>query len=290
MTFRRFDPLLPHTADPGEGDRVVAAAPGFGEVRGVLRHTRHDGAAALWQARDTWELCPARTDVGGDGMAALVTTARTRLRRSNPGPDSAFCVLWPSRDRAAGAALVAGGLVPASVLAVREGDGDTTAGPSVDGAAVRSARETDVGDITDLWLEELHYSALVGPTVVREGTPALLTGEVHRSLRAGDPLWVAESDGVVAGTALCRRPEPVPRRLPGLWALVGTVSVLPALRGTGIGRALLSTVHEALGSRHGARGTYVFYSPHNALSSVFWHRQGYRPLWTRWEVRPATAR
>jgi hypothetical protein len=39
----------------------------------------------------------------------------------------------------------------------------------------------------------------------------------------------------------------------------------------------------------GTRGTYLYYNPPNPISSVFWPRQGYRPLWTLWEVRPATA-
>jgi len=39
----------------------------------------------------------------------------------------------------------------------------------------------------------------------------------------------------------------------------------------------------------GATGTYLYYNPTNPLSSVFWHRQGYRPLWTTWEIHPASA-
>ena len=37
----------------------------------------------------------------------------------------------------------------------------------------------------------------------------------------------------------------------------------------------------------GVRGTYLYYNPPNPLSSVFWPRVGYAPLWTLWEVRPA---
>jgi hypothetical protein len=39
----------------------------------------------------------------------------------------------------------------------------------------------------------------------------------------------------------------------------------------------------------GVRGSYLYYNPPNPLSSVFWPRQGYRPLWTVWEARPASA-
>ena len=36
-------------------------------------------------------------------------------------------------------------------------------------------------------------------------------------------------------------------------------------------------------------GNFLHYNPPNPLSSVFWPRAGYAPLWTLWEVRPARA-
>jgi GNAT superfamily N-acetyltransferase len=74
----------------------------------------------------------------------------------------------------------------------------------------------------------------------------------------------------------------------GRWGYVNCLSVLPAERGTGIGRALAAVAHKEL-HRLGAIGTFLYYHPSNALSSVFWARQGYRPLWITWEVRPAGA-
>jgi hypothetical protein len=50
----------------------------------------------------------------------------------------------------------------------------------------------------------------------------------------------------------------------------------------------MARVHQELRTG-GATGTYLYYNPTNPLASVFWHRQGYRPLWTTWEVRPAAA-
>jgi hypothetical protein len=41
--------------------------------------------------------------------------------------------------------------------------------------------------------------------------------------------------------------------------------------------------------RAGAIGTCLYYNPPNPLSSVFWPRQGYRPLWTTWQTSPAWA-
>jgi hypothetical protein len=50
----------------------------------------------------------------------------------------------------------------------------------------------------------------------------------------------------------------------------------------------MSVAHEHL-NIDDVPGTFLFYSPTNPLSPVFWHRQGYRPLWTMWEIRPASA-
>ncbi|MFD2400077.1 GNAT family N-acetyltransferase [Prauserella oleivorans] len=161
--------------------------------------------------------------------------------------------------------------------------------PGEAGVTVRRATEADTGEAVALWLAELRYSALVGPATVRPGAADRLAAEFRRAVRAGEPVWLAEADGVPVGVAVCAWPAPIPHRIAdGLWARVGTVSVAPAARGTGIGRTLMATAHREL-VRDRARGAYLFYSPHNALSTVFWHRQGYRPLWTVWEVRPATA-
>ena len=35
--------------------------------------------------------------------------------------------------------------------------------------------------------------------------------------------------------------------------------------------------------------TLLHYSQMNPLSAPFWHRMGYRPLWTTWEARPAAS-
>jgi len=50
----------------------------------------------------------------------------------------------------------------------------------------------------------------------------------------------------------------------------------------------MALVHREL-HRAGVTGTYLYYNPPNPLSSVFWPRQGYRPLWTIWETRPGWA-
>jgi len=61
----------------------------------------------------------------------------------------------------------------------------------------------------------------------------------------------------------------------------------PQDRGGGTGAALVSQVHDVLDAR-GIDVTLLHYAQVNPLSAPFWHRMGYRPLWTIWKARPAT--
>ena len=51
------------------------------------------------------------------------------------------------------------------------------------------------------------------------------------------------------------------------------------------GRAEATGVLDAAG----VAVTLLHHSQVNPLSAPFWYRMGYRPLWTSWEARPATA-
>ncbi|PXY28561.1 GNAT family N-acetyltransferase [Prauserella flavalba] len=285
--FAALDPLLPETVDPGAGERLTAPLPDGREVEGVLYRARYEGWASLWRSRQAWELTPLDAELGGEAMSALLAALRHRLARESPSPDSACTVTWPSLATGVVPALLRHGFAPSAVLAVRERA--PVAPVRADGVEVRAATAADAEELAGLWLDELRYAVLVGPAVNRPDAAGWLLGELRRTLERGEPVWLAESQGVPVGLAMCAWPAPAPDRIAnGLWAHVGTVSVAPGARGTGVGRTLMATAHRELLAR-GAHGTYLFYSPHNALSSVFWHRQGYRPLWTTWEVRPASA-
>jgi hypothetical protein len=64
--------------------------------------------------------------------------------------------------------------------------------------------------------------------------------------------------------------------------------MLPGARGSGLGQQLMAVAHHDL-ARQRTIGRSLYYNPANPLSSVFWPRQSYRPLWTIWEIRPANA-
>jgi GNAT superfamily N-acetyltransferase len=303
-----LDPLLPPEGPAPDGQVLTAALPDGRRVAGVL--TSSDNApgslASLWSARWVWELHPL---VGSDarlGLDALLRAWRALPDRGSPAPadsdDSAAVVAWPSRDVEATRALLDHGFVPLSVLAVRvhgepeaarQRDDDPGTGENL-GIVVRRARPTDLNAALRLSLDELSYSSLVGGTIVRPDAAELKRQAIGYRLRQEDPVWLAEHDGVPVGLAECWLtdvPEGAGRRFlvpAGRWGYINTVSVSPAVRDRGVGRRLLAVTHREL-RRFGAVGTYLYYNPANPLSSVFWPRQGYRPLWTIWEVRPAAA-
>ncbi|PSL57815.1 acetyltransferase (GNAT) family protein [Saccharothrix carnea] len=291
--FASVDPLLPAVVAPPDGDVITAALPDGTRVAGVLQRQVHDlrSPARLWSATEVWELTPLLGSAGAAGMDALLRAWRKRLDLLGPADRDSACVLtWPSRDAESTRALLDHGLVPLTVIAVRQAPP-----PPVTGAAtVRRATPADLETVLALALAELRYSSMVGSTVHRPDAAALKRRTLADRLTAGGPAWLAERDGIAVALAECAVVTSEPgnwtatRLPPGRWGYVNCVSVLPGARGTGVGRQLMAHAHQEL-HRLGTVGTYLYYNPPNPLSSVFWPRQGYRPLWTMWEVRPAGA-
>ena len=71
-------------------------------------------------------------------------------------------------------------------------------------------------------------------------------------------------------------------------AYLQTMFVDQQERGTGIGAMLARHLHAQLDAA-GVAVTLLHHSQVNPLSAPFWYRMGYRPLWTNWEARPASA-
>lgn len=295
--FERIDPVLPPAAPPPEGHVLTAALSRGDRIAGVLTYSHFAAGTAttLWSARELFELHPLLGAAGEAGMDALLREWRHLLDRRQAGADSACLLTWPSRDAEVARPLLAHGLTPLTCLAVRSGRAGEEGGgaPRAD-VAVRLATAADLEVVLALELAELAYSALVGAAVVRPDAESLKRAALARHLEQGDPIWLAERDGVVVGVAHCRLLDVTPAGLtgvrlrPGRWGYVNCISVTDAARGGGVGRALMSVAHREL-HRRGATGTFLYYNPPNPLASVFWARQGYRPLWTSWELRPATA-
>ncbi|RZQ63012.1 GNAT family N-acetyltransferase [Amycolatopsis suaedae] len=277
--FAALDPMLPAPPPPPDGDVLTAATADGERLLAVHRTVRHAPGSTelLWSPAVLHQLYPYP---GGAGLDPLLRAWRAHLRDERP--DSGCLVVWPSRDVGAARDLLAHGLLPLSVLAVRSpapGQGST-------GVTVRRVGPGDRDTVAELATATFDYTGQVGAPR-HPDTPTL----VRCSLDGGGPRWLAERDGRAVGLADCAWTD-VPEGsdlLPvGRWFYVNTVGTTPDSRGTGVGRALMAAAHDHAAAG-GATGCHLYYNPANPLAPAFWHRQGYRPLWTLWEVRPASA-
>jgi GNAT superfamily N-acetyltransferase len=289
--FAAVDPLLPEPTGPPDGEALAAATARGDRVAAVVQVQTHAPGAMdlLWSAARVWQLFPFIGGTGTDGMDALLRAWRRRMDAESPGRDSACTVTWPSRDAKAIRAFLDHGMVPISVLALRTEPPPKAPGS---GPTVRRATERDFEELLALTAHTFAYTGLVAHA--RPGAEQLLAPQLRRNLAAGAPIWLAEVDGVAVAMADCGWVSASPGTWagellpPGNWGYVNNVATEPSSRGRGVGRTLMAVAHRAF-HRMGATGTYLYYNPTNPLASVFWPRQGYRPLWTYWEVRPASA-
>jgi GNAT superfamily N-acetyltransferase len=290
--FAAVDALLPPAAPPADGRRLDAATADGTRVAGVLqRHKLGPGdVPMLWSAADVWQLFPYFGDTGTEGADLLLRRLKDTVEEERTGEDSSCVVVWPSRDAEAIRAFLDHGLVPMGALGVRT----APPGEADDTVTVRRAGPDDFATALDLAAATFDYTGLVAAPH-RANTAELLAPSLREALAEDEPaVWLAEADGEIVALAHCAWVDAAEgtaagELLPaGRWGYVNNVVTVPGRRGGGFGRALLARVHQEL-HRGGATRSYLYYNPTNPLSSVFWHRQGYRPLWTSWEVRPASA-
>jgi GNAT superfamily N-acetyltransferase len=103
-------------------------------------------------------------------------------------------------------------------------------------------------------------------------------------------IWLANRDGETAGLLYAEKPEAASWIAPMAGAkpvaYLELMYLRPGGRGQGVAPALVGQLHHAADAA-GVAVTLLHYEQVNPLSGPFWSRQGYRPLWTSWEARPA---
>jgi GNAT superfamily N-acetyltransferase len=292
--WRALDPLLPAAnplPQPTPGQTPMTVDDGVA----VARHTRldADAPAAAWSALDQHRLFAC---VGGpDPVAAmdglLAQWADGVVAAAEPDdPDSSACVNWPSRDTAMTRLFLDRGMVPHRVMAARPAG---RPGPPVTtSAAIRPLTGADLDHVVRLHVEQIRWGEQFGGGAVRPAAAELARQEYTGMLAHDDPwTWVAELDGRVVGMVTVTPPERAgwlaPLSAARTPAYVGTTLVLAPQRAGGIGAALVARAHAALDGA-GVDVVLLHYAPLNPLSAPFWHRAGYRPLWTWWAVGPAS--
>jgi GNAT superfamily N-acetyltransferase len=300
--WHAIDPLLPDPAAMPTGCSapiVVEAGNGRPVGLGVCVHHRvpAESLNQTWGAADRFLLTPRLT--GQDtypATDALLSQWRDHLATISTarGEDTSACVTWPSRDITGIRALLRHGLQPLTVIAARTRPPAPDRPPrQVPGVTIRVAGSRDAEQVLDLELRLIRYDGHFGGPVWRRDTAMLVRQEVRVSLeRQTMWTWLAERDGQAIGL-LVAQPPPEAGWISGMTsrspaAYLQTMFIDEQERGTGVGAALVRTLHARLDSA-GVAVTLLHHSQVNPLSGPFWNRMGYRPLWTSWEARPVRA-
>jgi len=300
--WQSLDPLRPRPSDLPEGCTPPLLALGDNSRPSGLGVCRHQHVAAdtlaqTWGAATKFVLSMR---LRGPDVAAAADDLLTQWRdhlTSQPEArkdDTAAIVNWPSRDVTGVPALLRHGLQPLTVIAVRpkaRPAGRSSPASTQTGAVIRPAGPDDLDAVTELEVGVVQYDANFGGSIPRPATEALVRAETQAAL-AKRPgwTWLAERDGQPVALTVVEPPAAATwiagMTRTGATAYLQTMFVRPDERSGGIGAALVRHVHGELDAR-GIDLTLLHYSQVNPLSAPFWHRMGYRPLWSTWEARPA---
>jgi GNAT superfamily N-acetyltransferase len=302
--WRVIDPLLPTPpgAEQSCGAQLLVTGPG-GRLAadGGCEHW-HGEAGSLdltWGAALQFRLTArvAGPDVGSS-LDQLLAQWADHLS-AVPGTDAAdstAVVTWPSRDTSGVQALLRHGFAPLAVIAARRTGGRPTEharDQGDQGVQLRRAGPADIDAVVSLGLEVIRFDAEVSSVTVRPSTAAGLREDCAALLSEPGPLaWLAERDGNPVGMLIAEPPTaaawiaPLAGAAPVAYVLLAGVQ--PGERGHGVGAALAAQFHDDIAAA-GVQLSLLHYAQVNPLSAPFWSQQGYRPLWTVWEARPASS-
>ena len=301
--WQAIDPLLPDPAvlPAGCGEPLVVNGGGSRVTGlGVCVHQQipPESLNQTWGPAERFTLVPRLA--GQDISAAtdeLLTAWRDHLAGVGAarGADAGASVVWPSHDVTGVSALLRHGLQPLTVIAARSRPDSPPPArrPGAFGVTVRAARPEDTEAVLDLELRLIRFDMQFGGPVWRPATQSLVRADIVESLRKrANWTWLATRNGRPVGL-LVAQPPAESGWIAGMTsatpaAYLQTMFIDEAERGTGIGSALVRHLHARLDA-DGVAVTLLHHSQVNPLSGPFWNRMGYRPLWTSWEARPASA-
>lgn len=293
-------PIEPDPATPPACGLVftVSGSDGAAAAIGQCRHYVHDAESPslIWGNARQFTLRPV---LGGPDVAAPLDDLLGQWRDHLAGiaqaqdEDSSAIVRWPSRDLEGIRVLQRHGLSSQSVTAARITSsrlGESVTPPPAD-VSIRAAGPADADLVAELSLELARYEAHFGNLRLRPWTEQVLRKEAAQLLAGPEPwAWLAERDGEPVGMLTANGPEGAASlgRLVRLTpaAYLGETFVRSDERGSGAATRLIEELNLAARAA-GVAVTLLDYGQVNPLSGPFWSRQGYRPLWTTWEARPA---
>lgn len=290
---RAEDPALGAIAAPALDEARASLASPNGRALGVARvaHTPLDDARSLWSA-STAELLQLR--LAADATADDVGAVLDRWLALDPAPlaepegERAWSLRLPGVARSATLALLDRGFAPATTTMVRPSRAIPAPATPPVGVRIRPPQPADAAAMAALARELVATEVAFGAT--RERAPHLADGYATEALAAPEG-WtlVAEGEGdamlgwaSISPVAASAWAAPSTSLAPA--AYLGIATVTAARRSGGIGRALVERLHEHARGE-GVAATLLDASACNPWSVPFWHRQGYRPLWTTWQRR-----
>lgn len=299
--WQNLDPLLPEPGALPEGCMAPLLASAENSRPAALGVCRHQHVPANTMAQ-TWGTATRfvltlrlREPDTRAAVDDLLTQWREHLSRQREATedDTAAVVNWPARDITGVLALQRHGLQPMTVIAARQAGRAILAEGAAPGVVVRPAGPGDLNVVEDMAMGVVRYDAKFGGAIPRLATEALVRAETQVALTKRPAwIWLAEQDGRPVGLTVVEPPQAAgwiaSMTRPGATAYLQFMFVQPVERGGGIGAALVRHVHSELDAR-GIDVTLLIHAQLNPLSAPFWHRMGYRPLWTTWEARPAAA-
>ncbi len=300
-----IDPLLPTAVERDSGCGALFTATDQAGWLSATARCQHwagkPGAYDLvWGALHRFTLVPqlAGPDVPG-ALGQLMTQWHDHLADvpEAAGDDTAALVNWPSRDIDGVATLLAHGLTPQEVLAIRPASHRRTGESQLRqagldaGVRIRRAEPQDIDVVTEFGWEEIKFDAHFGGVIARPEAMAGLRDYLAVELAEPEPwTWLAERDGSTVGMLTAERPSRA------TWlashtqlspvAYLSLAFVLSTERSNGIGKLLTQQFHQITATPE-IYGTLLHYATFNPLSVPFWSQQGYRPLWTVFGAWPA---
>jgi GNAT superfamily N-acetyltransferase len=297
-----LDRLLPPRAELPEGCAAPFVTTGANGRPAGLAACRHehipDGKLnQTWGAATRYSLIArlreADTSAALDDLLGQWRDHLTGL--PGTGGDTAAMITWPARDVSGVNTLLRHGLQAVTVIAVRPAR-PQPAVPDLAGdesLVIREAGPADLDVVTEFEMGVIRYDVLFGSAVLRPATEELVRAETQAALTVRPAwAWLAERDGEPVGLVHALSPERsrwiTGMTRAGVTVYLQTMFVRSGQRGTGVGAALVRHLHAVLDAR-GVDTVLLHYAQLNPLSSPFWNRMGYRPLWTGWEVRPAAS-
>ncbi len=298
----RLAGLDPLTASPplrvGDTDEVATVVRRGRCVASVTRRIESTGPMspeAAWAPNRirSWTL---RSVVAPQLVADELLDALPAVTPTDDGAEAAWDrALVASNDLGWTRALVDRGFVPASVIAARSQRAvDSALPPHVGFARVRAATADDLPQMASLGAALQRFDAATGSIPERPNPSALLEPRLRHDLEHHPGwAWVAERTGSIVGMCTVT-PPPTSDWVTSFVGVesagyLGLVYVEPTFRTTRLGTALAARAHHRI-AEQGIGTSVLHHNPLNPLSTPFWARQGYRPLVTMWQRRPARRR